>query len=375
MTRRPSRGLASGMEDTTVPGESGEPPMSATGGDTGSVVAADYDTSDYDTYGSSDAGTTRGIGTLQLEIQVLSSGAIDRVANEVAQRVASKLQGTGIDSVTVASPSVIAFLRLHSALEAELASLEAVAKRLAGAAAAAEPPTGPIQTEDATAFALPIYAATEGVRRVVQSASTALRSFAASTTYSGRTATARQPVLNAALAKYLSDKKLKVEVPEHSLPASEPRGLFARVLKLQGQCRALQQSGTNADAVSQVQSSVESMISVLFGTSSDGGSANAAIAQQLMLADGVARGMAKGRAVLFAEIAFSGGSYRTRKWIFNFLFGRDGLTYSGGAGVTYFLFRSDDRSTLDSDTLYFAWPHGHFPRDRSAQFKPTNIGG
>ena len=94
-----------------------------------------------------------------------------------------------------------------------------------------------------------------------------------------------------------------------------------------------------------------------------------------MLADGVARGMAKGRAVLFAEIAFSGGSYRTRKWIFNFLFGRDGLTYSGGAGVTYFLFRSDDRSTLDSDTLYFAWPHGHFPRDRSAPFKPTNIGG
>jgi hypothetical protein len=92
-----------------------------------------------------------------------------------------------------------------------------------------------------------------------------------------------------------------------------------------------------------------------------------------MLADGIARTLTKGKAVLFAEIVFSGGSYRTRKWIFNFLLGRDGLTYSGGAGVTYFLFRADDRSTLDSDTLYFASPHGRFHHGTSQQFEPTNL--
>jgi hypothetical protein len=84
--------------------------------------------------------------------------------------------------------------------------------------------------------------------------------------------------------------------------------------------------------------------------------------------------MGRGKAVLFAEIAFSGGSYRTRKWILNFLFGKDGLTYNGGAGATYFLFRADDRSTLDSDTIYFALPHGRFQRDRMGPFATTNIG-
>lgn len=373
MKRNSSRGFEAPSDDT-VPGESGEAPMSSTGGDTTPLATDTYDATDYESYGSTDAGSTKGVGTLQLEIQVLSSGAIDRVAKDIAHRVAAKLEGTGIDSVTIASPAVIAFLRLHSALEAEVASLEAVAKRLAAAAAAPVPGSGPIQTEDTTAFALPVYAATQTVRRVVQSAANALRSFAATTTYSGRTGTARQPVLDAALSKHISAKNFKVEAPEHALPSTEPRGLFARVIKLQDQCRMLQQSSANPDAVTQVQSSVESIISVLFGTSSEGGNTSALLAQQLMLADGVARGMGKSRAVLFAEIAFSGGSYRTRKWIFNFLFGRDGLTYSGGAGVTYFLFRADDRSTLDSDTIYFAWPHGRFPHDWSTQFKPTNIG-
>jgi hypothetical protein len=110
----------------------------------------------------------------------------------------------------------------------------------------------------------------------------------------------------------------------------------------------------------------------VFGTSGSN-SGDLPIAQQLMLADGVANGMAKGRAVLLSEIVFSGGSYRTRKWIFNILLGRDGLTYNGGAGVTYFLFRGDDRSTLDSDTLYFASPHGRFHEDRSLQFESSNL--
>jgi hypothetical protein len=99
------------------------------------------------------------------------------------------------------------------------------------------------------------------------------------------------------------------------------------------------------------------------------------LAQQMMLADAIAAGMTKSRAVLFAELSFSGGSYRTRKWIFNTIFGREGLSYSGGAGVTYFLYSGEDRSTLDSDTLYFASPHGRFEHVAGRQFKPSNLNG
>jgi len=107
----------------------------------------------------------------------------------------------------------------------------------------------------------------------------------------------------------------------------------------------------------------------------EGAPAGVPLAQQMMLADSIAAALTKGRSVLFAEIAFSGGSYRTRKWIFNTIFGREGLSYSGGAGVTYFLYRGEDRSTLDSDTLYFASPHGRFEHVAGRQFKPSNLNG
>jgi hypothetical protein len=77
---------------------------------------------------------------------------------------------------------------------------------------------------------------------------------------------------------------------------------------------------------------------------------------------------------LFSEIAVSGGSYRTRRWLFNFLTGSDGLTYSGGAAVTYFLFRSDEAAALASDTLYFATPHGRFETPKR-HYRSSNFHG
>jgi hypothetical protein len=353
------------VSDDVVSGEGGEVPMPASSGDS-SASAPAYE-SEYEPESSSDAGSTSGAGTLQLEVQILAADAVDRVADEIARRVAAKVEGTRIRSITVASPTIIAYLRLHSAIEAELVALEAMTDRVAAAAAAS--------TSGEAGFAeVAAVEAAKAARSVVTSVSSALRNFAATTKYSGRTNVARQTVLDAALAKHLSGRKLDVEVPEHALPAIEPRGLIARMLQLQERCREIQAGGGNVDGLTPIVNSVESLLNLVFGTS-DGGSASAGvpIAQQLMLADGVARGMIKGKAVLFAEIAFSGGSYRTRKWIFNFLVGSDGLTYSGGAGVTYFLFRGDDRVTLDSDTLYFASPHGRFHHETSQRFSPTNI--
>jgi hypothetical protein len=349
-------------------GESGEAPMgSSSGTDTSSSAGVPY-TADYET-GSSEAGATSGAGSLQLEVEILTADAVDRVAYEIAHRVAAKVAAAKIKSITVVSPEVIAYLRLHAALEAEIASLEAMTERLAATA-----PPDTVETSDATAFSQMAVDVAETARKAIKSATLAVGMLAVSTSYSGRTKIAHQSVLDAALGKHLAAKELEVELPQRSLPSNEPRGLFARMLDLRSRCTDLQSKNAGGDALMPIISTIDNLLSLVFGTSGTGPN-DARMAQQLMLADGVARGLTKGRAVLFADIAFSGGSYRTRKWIFNWLFGRDGLTYSGGAGVTYFLFRADDRTTLDSDTLYFASPHGRFEHAGGSQFRATNLNG
>jgi len=350
--------LAPGVEAVGIEGdEAGEPPSSSGGGPVGSTgvpYEAEYET------GSSEAGSTTGAATLKLEVEILTADAVDRVAYEIANRVAAKTGAAKIRSVTVVSPEVIAYLRLHAALEAEVASLEAMTARVAAAA-----PPDSVETTDAAAFSQVAVDVAETARKAIKSATLALGMLAVSTSYSGRTGTARQVVLDAALGKHLAAKGLDVDLPQRALPATEPRGLFARMLELRSRC------ANGGDAMAMIASTVDNLLNLVFGTA--GGASSAPLAQQLMLADGIARGLTKGRAVLFADIAFSGGSYRTRKWIFNFLFGRDGVSYSGGAGVTYFLFRADDRATLDSDTLYFASPHGRFEHVGGGQFKPSNL--
>jgi hypothetical protein len=315
------------------------------------------------------SGLTTGAETLQLEVDILSAEAVDRIAYAIANRVAAKATAAKVKSVTVVSPGMLAALRLHAALEAEVGALEAMTERIAATA-----PPDTLETTDATAFSDLPFKAADAAQRVLKSASSALSVFASSTAYTGRKDSARQSVLDAALAKHIATKGLGVELPERALPATEPRGLLARILELRSRCNELGRKGANLEDLLPISGALDDLHKLVFGPA-EGAAPGAPLAQQLMLADTIARGLTAGRAVLFAEIAFSGGSYRTRKWIFNTLFGRDGLTYSGGAGVTYFLFRADDRSTLDSDTLYFTSPHGRFDHVAGGDFKPTNLNG
>ena len=321
------------------------------------------DTSGWDQSG----GQLTGAESMQLEVNILSAEAVDRVAASIAVRVAGKAAPAKIKSVTVVSPAMLAALRLHAALDAELRSLEAMAEQLAPAA---EP--GSIRTADVGAFTdLPLKVA-DTAQRVLKSASSALSVFASTTAYTGKKDSVRQNVLDAALAKHLTARGLRVDLPEHALPANpDPKGLFARLLDLRARCGELQRMGYDAVTLQPIALAVENLFKLAFGTETS--SSGIPLAQQLLLADGIAANPTSGHALLLVEIAFSGGSYRMRKWIFNTLFGRDGLTYSGGAGVTYFLFRADDRTTLDSDTLYFASPHGRFQHRTSQQFEPSNL--
>lgn len=357
-----------GPPDELPPAVTTAPPIPPAGGSAPSIAPGQVmlpmpsDTSGWDQSG----GQLSGAESLQLEVDILSAEAVDRIAGAIADRVAAKATPENIRAVTVVSPAMLAALRLHSALDAELRSLEAMAEQLARAVA----PTS-VKTADVGAFTDLPFKAVDTAQRVLKSASSALSVFASTTAYAGKKDSARQNVLDAALAKHLAARRLQVDLPEHALPAIDPQGLFARILDLRARCGELQDQGADIAAVLEISGAVDTLFKLAFAT--DIPTTGTPLAQQLMLADGIARGMTAGRAVLFVEIAFSGGSYRMRKWIFNTLFGRDGLTYSGGAGITYFLFRADDRSTLDSDTLYFATPHGRFRHGGNPQFEPTNL--
>lgn len=318
--------------------------------------------------GSSQAGgQTMGAESLQLEVDILSADAVDRIAFAIAERVARKAGEARIGGVSVVSPATLAALRLHSVLEAQVKSLEGMAEQIGAAA-----PPESVETADAAFSDLPVKVV-DMAQRVAKSAASALGVFATTVAYAGKKDTARQTVLDAALAKHLASRHLKVDLPERALPSTQP-GLFTRMLDLRARCSALQRQGADPNALLPVSGAVDEMLKLAFGPA-EGSSPSVSLAQQMMLADSIAAGLTKGRAVLFAEISFSGGSYRTRKWIFNTLFGRDGVSYSGGAGVTYFLYRGDDRSTLDSDTLYFASPHGRFEHVAGREFKPSNLNG
>jgi len=389
VSRKPTRGIGAGLADVENE-EGGEPPMSDTpsvtppsdlpsavtttvpipsaGTSAPSIAPGQVmlpmpsDTSGWDQSG----GQLTGAESMQLEVNILSAEAVDRVAASIAARVAGKAAPAKVKAVTVVSPAMLAALRLHAALDAELRSLEAMAAQLAPAA-----PPDSVSTSDVGAFADLPFKVADTAQRVLKSASSALSVFASTTAYTGKKDSVRQNVLDAALAKHLAARGLSVDLPEHALPATDPKGLFTRLLDLRGRCGELLRMGVDGASLQPISGAVENLFKLAFGTETS--TIGIPLAQQLLLADQIVASPAAGRALLVVEIAFSGGSYRMRKWIFNTLFGRDGLTYSGGAGVTYFLFRADDRSTLDSDTLYFASPHGRFQHRTSQQFEPSNL--
>jgi hypothetical protein len=310
-----------------------------------------------------------GAETLQLEVDVLSADAVGRIAAAIAERVAKKSAEARIKAVTVVSLATLASLRLHAVLDAQVTSLGAMADQLMATAA-----PGSIETSDATALSDMAGTASkvvDAVQRVAKGAAAAISVFASSTAYAGKKDSARQTVLDAALAKHLASQGLRVDLPERALPSSGP-GLISRMLDLRAKCADLQRQGADFNALAPITGAVDNLLKLVMGPA-DAATPGVSLAQQMMLADSIACGLVAGHAVLFAEITFSGGSYRTRKWIFNTLFGRDGLSYSGGAGVTYFLYRGDDRTTLDSDTLYFVSPHGRFEHAASRHFDPSNL--
>lgn len=341
------------------PGEGGAPEMpSAPISDVGVDYGVEPDTGDR--------GTTTGTETLNLEVALLSIAAVDEIGAEIARKAAGALTKADLKGVVLATPDLLAVLRLRASLVDQLTALEGIV------VSALDAPD--VEHVDAAAFGLPAATlAVQGVRKAAQSASNALSVFAVSTRYSGRKDTVRQVTLDAALAKHLSQGGVTVQTPLYALPEPQADGFVARALDLQRKCRVAIAAGTAPPEVMAAGQSVDAIVAAVFGTNADQASDPAArLAQQMMMADSIAASVEEGFGILFADLTVTGGSYRTRRWIFNFLTGSDGLSYSGGAAATFFLFGRDQKSALASDTIFFATPHDRFART-PGRHRATNI--
>jgi hypothetical protein len=313
-----------------------------------------------------------GLESLNLEVTVLSIAAVDKVANEIARRIEPIAQERKLKGIVVADPGSIGMLRIHSALMGELAGLEAQV-------AAAKP----VAAEDdglEAGFVDPgtVYTAARGVRAIANNVGKALKVFESTSTYQGTQVQIAMSVLHAALAKHIAGRGIEAQVPRYSVMRKAGSEFIDRLLKLQQRCQELTDSGEASGEIGDISNRIGQLVLAVFGTSSSGdsmpGGGGSTMMQQLAEAEMLAAAVSKGFGLLTVELTASGGSYRMRKWILNALLGRDSLTYSGGAAVTFFLLAGDSMAALASDTVYFASGHGSFG-NKYQRFSSTNIPG
>jgi hypothetical protein len=313
-----------------------------------------------------------GLETLNLEVSILSIAAVDKIAQEIGRRIKPIVQQRKLKGVIVADPGSIEMLRTHWALMGELAALEAQV-------AAAKIPDGGDGGLGA-GFVDPgtVYTAARGVRAIANNVGKALRAFESTSTYQGAQVQIAKSVLHAALAKHIAASGIEAQVPRYSVTRKAGSEFIDRLLKLQRRCQTLIDGGADSTEIADISARMGSLVLSVFDTGGDrdgmADGSGSPLMQQLAEAEMFAAAVGKGFGLLTVEQTASGGSYRMRKWILNGLLGRDSLTYSGGAAVTYFLLAGDSMAALASDTIYFASGHGSFG-NKYQRFSATNIRG
>lgn len=380
----PSDGAASDIETMNDTASEGWPPDGSSGGDTaGDDTAPDASDTSDDGAASEGEGdepdfsgaqsSASGVESLSLEVSLLGIAAVEKIASEIARLIEPVAYQRGLKGVVIADPGSIGMLRTHSALMSELAGLET---KLAATAPSGDGSDGGMEAGLVETAA--INAAIGGVRSVARNVASALKVFRISSTYRGADPKIQLSVLHAALAKHVAGRGLEAQVPRYSVARESGSEFIDRLLRLQARSQELLNSGNGPSDISDIATRIGSLVLAVFGTTNAGDSVNtgagSTLLQQLAEAEMLAAAVAQGFGLLTVEFTASGGSYRTRKWIFNTLLGRDGLTYSGGAAVTFFLLAGDSMAALASDTVYYASPYGSFG-NKYETFSSTNIPG
>lgn len=356
-----------------VPGEGGEPDMP-----TNTTVAADGEDYGYapswdddsmpDWSASDGSSTVAGMASLRLEVAVLAIDAVDRISSAIAERVSAVAVDAKLKGVVLVDPSALAVLRLRAALSGELGMLEA---RIAAAEAASAGSSAALLGPAVGAMAL------QGIKGAARSFASALSVFQVTSAVSGKKDLVRTSALFAAVAKHLRRHGVEAQVPRYAVMPPAGTGFVDRALEVQRKCRELSSTGAGGPEIDAASQLIDQLLQQLFGAGTSYSlrpEHPGRLAQQLAEADIAAAALEEGFGLLAVELALTAGSYRAKKWIFNALFGHDGLTYNGGAAATFFLLAGDRMAALASDTIYYASGHGRF-RGQSTSFDATNIPG
>lgn len=313
-----------------------------------------------------------GIETLNFEVTVLTIASVDRVADEIARRIQTIAADRKLKGVVISDPGAIALLRAHATLMSQLAALELQVD------AAKIPNEDEGGMESGFIDLAATIAGARKVREVANNVGKLLSVFEVSSTYQGKQVRLVPSVLPAALAKHIAGRGVVAQVPRYAVRLDKGSEFVNRLVALQRRCQALIAADSTSSELGELSGRITGLVAAVFGTSGGGDSIAAGSApplvQQLAEAEMLSAAIGDGFALLTVEMAAAGGSYRMRKWIFNGLLGRDSLTYSGGAAVTFFLLAGDSMASLASDTIYFATGHGSFG-DKYQRFSPTNIPG
>lgn len=313
-----------------------------------------------------------GLDTLKLEVTVLSIAAVDTVASEIARKIEPIVTERKLKGVVIADPDSIGMLRSHIALMGELASLEAQI--------AAIKPADDSEGGLEAGFVDPgtVYTAARGARAIANNVGKVLGMLDPRSSYQGAEVQVAPSVVHAALAKHIAGRGIETQVPRYSVARKTGSEFIDRLIELQRRCQSLNEGGAEASGLGVISDRINALVQGVFGTTAGGdsmqGGSSSTMLQRLAEAEMYAAAIDRGFGLLTIELTASGGSYRIRKWILNGLLGRDSLTYSGGAAVTYFLLAGGSMASLASDTVYFASGHGSFG-NKYQRFSPTNIPG
>lgn len=278
-----------------------------------------------------------------VEPELLAISSIEAIGKAIAERVPGAIETTEVKRIVLADPSLLATLRLHHALLAEVERLE---QQL-------QPGT------DTSAFALaPLIPVVKTILAGAGRLGTVLKGLqpflATEITHSARRFELQRELLQAAVANRLMSKKLEVVLPGLFPKDPAKDGLVLRCLRLAGHPKPTDET----DPKHQAAQAAAALLEKLFAKPVD--AKLPTLAEQLVTVQGIPTD--PGTAILVVEIALAGGNYRLKKSLWRSLLGLDGLSYSGGAAATFFLVSADDQRLLAGDVLYSTTGHTRFSR-------------
>jgi len=293
--------------------------------------------------------------SMKIEVTMLTLGALQRVAAEIAARVAKKASGK---SVIIGSDGAIAALRAYQGFRRRLELLNTGLEDVLAAKSAAESLRVGIDTATVT----------------VQALANLLSFFKADTRYSGRDVELNQKVLYQTLAGRLIARKVDVSLPEcfPDPAANEAASLMAQLGELRELCTRVSaqvpEDSRSASLIAAVDAAFDEVDKPAASSETE------SLLDRLLLGAELHATLGGTNKPLFlsAAVLTAGGSYRTKKHLFTTLFWGDQLSYSGGVAVGYFLFDAADSKLVESDVLYHATGYARFP-DSSEPLSGSNI--